>query len=314
MNTIVKKIDNNKNITLTNLKKINSLKFNEQMYLVLYCIKNKKMKAFEQIYKLYEHIFIIKYTKEYDMTIKLNKFLLDNITLNYNHFIYLINKLTQTCLLYDYYQPLKYIFENSFNIFNYFFIEYTYEKNKNRLGYTYLFYLLVKLNDKPEILSSIYPHNFGKALYDLNNNYINGKEEMEIISEQLNIFEQLNSEKFFNNIYKFNKINLAKLSKTDFINIVYKKFKNKCIITNEKCKEALDIVNIVDSDDDNKNPNNALLLRADLYKTYINKLWSLNKDGIIKTKRKNNVGPIINFRNKKIKLPQETIDFIKKTL
>ena len=313
MNTIIKKIDTKKNITFTNLKKIHNLNFSEQIYLILYCIKNKNTKSFEQIYKLYEHIFIVKYTENYDITQKLNKFL-SNITINYDNFIYLINKITQTCLFYEYYDPLTYIFKNSENIFNYFFVEHTYDNNKNLLGYTYLFYLLVKLNDKQEILSSIYPYNFGKALLKLNNKYINGEEEMKKISEQLNIFDQLNSENFFNNIYNFNKINLKKLSKTDFTNIVFNNFKNKCAITNDKCKEALDIINILNNDELKKNPDNAIVLRADLYRTYINKLWTINKEGIIEIKRKKNVGAIKDFKNKKIKLPKNTIKFINKTL
>lgn len=98
------------------------------------------------------------------------------------------------------------------------------------------------------------------------------------------------------NIYhiKLVKKTRKRLNQTEFRNKILKKFNNTCIITRETCLDELTAAHIVPvSEDENYDPDNGLLLRENIHRTFDNYKWSINPETLtVEIKQDTNVGQI----------------------
>ncbi len=86
-----------------------------------------------------------------------------------------------------------------------------------------------------------------------------------------------------------------RLGQKDFRIKLFNKFNNKCIITDETCKEELEACHIVPlHNNENYDLDNGLLLIRTLHSTFDAYKWSINPDTLlIEIKKNQNVGTII---------------------
>lgn len=107
-----------------------------------------------------------------------------------------------------------------------------------------------------------------------------------------------------------------RLNQSEFRKLLFNKFNDKCIITEETCNEELTAAHIVPiSEDENYDLDNGLLLRETVHRTFDKFKWSINPNtSIIEINKNVNVGEIKQYANKKIELDLENNKLLKSNL